>query len=111
MDLGLGVAGPMDDLYVVTPVVSPGQCIQIDERSTPYARAVTQLPLELVLKLGKRLGIPMDVFGWTRFDRDALKRILRDHTRGKAQTRENREKEWKSHRTTSDIRGKKDDSR
>ncbi len=77
MDLGLGIAGSMDDLDVVWPMVGPRQRSRNYERSTPDSIAVTQLSLKLVLEVGKALRIPENVFGRTGFDRNIAERILR----------------------------------
>ena len=91
VDLGLGIAGPVDDLDVVMSIVILWQCSQVDELGTEYARSVTEFSLEFVLKLGIRLRIPMDVFSGTWLDRDTVERILCEHARGNFKACENRE--------------------
>ena len=72
--------------------LTPWQCIQVDELGTEYARSVTEFSLELILKLGERLRIPMDVFSGTWLDGDTVERILCERARGNSKACENREK-------------------
>ena len=92
-------------------MIGPWQRIHVNERGAPDPLAVTEVSEELVLELAKRLGIPMELLGGTGFDRDTLERILGHNTRNKTEAHENRERPAKSHGTTSDTRGKEDDSR
>jgi hypothetical protein len=65
VDLGLGIAGPVDDLHVVMSIIVPWQCIQVHKLGTKDTGSVAEFSLELVLKLGERLRIPMEVFSGT----------------------------------------------